>query len=52
MLLVHESFLEKQETEEDQAIPITRTPIPLPVATNTEIAFSVHPLVKAPRPAL
>lgn len=52
MLLVHESLLEEQETEEYQAIPITFTPTPLSVATNTEIGSSIGPLVKAPRPAL
>lgn len=52
MWLVHESLLEEQETEEHQAIPITFTPIPPSVATNTEIASSIGPLLKAPRPAL
>lgn len=52
MWLVRESLLEEQETEENQAIPITLTLIPLPVATNTEIASSISPLVKALRPGL
>ena len=52
MQLVHESLLEEQETEENQDIPMTLTPIPLQVAKNTEIASNISPLVKALRPVL